>query len=881
MNTSEIRDKYLKFFETREHVVVASDSLVPENDPSVLFTPAGMNQFKDMFLGKGDLAYRRAASSQKCLRTGDIENVGRTAAHLTFFEMLGNFSFGDYFKKDAICWAWEFVTGELGLAEERFIATIYTDDDESFEIWHKEIGLPPEKIIRFGEKENFWPANAPSEGPNGPCGPCSELHYDQGKEFGCGKPDCGPDCDCDQWVEIWNLVFTQYNRKDGGVLDPLPSKNIDTGMGLERTAAIMQRVPIVQECDIFAPIVQAAAEHVGMAYERDGDAGPRLRRIADHVRAAAFCISDGVLPGNEGRSYVVRRLLRRAVADGKQLGAEESFLHDLVPVVAKVMGDAYPEVKQREGNISRIIQIEEDRFRETLDQGWRELQEKIETARSSSSKTLSGKDAFYLADTLGFPIEFTEQIAEEHGMTVDREGYEAELEQQRKRSKAGSKIAADIFATGPMAKIKDVAKPTEFMGYESLSGEGKVVGIIQGEESVESAEGGEVTLVLDKTPFYGESGGQLGDAGVLKSDTAEIKIADAKKVEGYILHVGELVRGGVKLGDSLQAVVDGDRRAAIRKNHTVTHLLHHALRQVLGEHAEQSGSLVAPDRLRFDFTHFSAVTPEELRKIEELVNEKIVKDDAVSGEVMPIAEARERGAIALFGEKYGDEVRMVSTGDYSKELCGGTHCDRTGEVGIFRILSEGSVAAGVRRIEAVTGARALEEIAKDQQLIQDICAALDSPKSQVLQRAQSAAKEVKSLRKEVDRLKSGAAQESSSDLLGLAEEIGGAKVVVHKLEDSSANGMRQMADSLRKSGGPVALALGTVSNGKVLFVVALTKDLVDRGLHAGKIAGETAKVAGGGGGGKPDMAQAGGKDPSKLDDALTRAKDLLTEALQG
>ncbi|NOZ22860.1 MAG: alanine--tRNA ligase [Planctomycetes bacterium] len=879
MKLSEIRQKYLKFFEDRGHVVVPSDSLVPENDPSVLFTPAGMNQFKDMFLGKGTGDYTRAASCQKCLRTGDIENVGRTSAHLTFFEMLGNFSFGDYFKKEAIEWAWEFVTGELGLPEERLVGTIYEDDDESFEIWSNVIGLPSEKIFRFGEKENFWPANAPSEGPNGPCGPCSEIHYDQGEVFSCGRPDCGPACNCDRWVEIWNLVFTQFDRGDGGVLDPLPSKNIDTGMGLERTAAVMQGVPMVQECDAFLPILNAAAEHVGVEYDRNGESGPRLRRIADHVRAVTFCISDGVLPGNEGRSYVVRRLLRRAVGDGKQLGAEESFLYKLAPVVAEAMSDVYPEVKQRRDNISRIIQIEEDKFRDTLDQGWRELQEKVERVKQSGQKTLPGKDAFYLADTLGFPIEFTEQVLADQGMTVDRDGYEAELEEQRKRSKAGSSMAADIFATGPMAEIKERAKPTEFVGYESTTGEGKVVGLIQGDTCVQEAEVGEVTIVLDRTPFYGESGGQVGDRGRLGGDGVEVEITDAKKTEGYILHVGKIKKGSVSLGDTLTAEVDADRRAAIRRNHTVTHLLHHALRQVLGEHAEQSGSMVAPDRLRFDFTHFSAVTPEELRKIEEIVNEKVASNEPVVARVMTLDDARARGAIALFGEKYGQRVRMVSAGDYSKELCGGTHCDCTGEIGLFRITSEQSVAAGVRRIEAVTGGRAFEEILKDEKLIQDLCTALDAPKSRLLQQAEQTAKEAKALRKEVERLKSGAARESASDLLASAEEVGGAKVVVRRLEDVSSAGMRQMADSLRKSGGPVALAFGTVEGGKVLFVVALTKDLVERGLHAGKIASEAAKIAGGGGGGRPDMAQAGGKDPSKVDAALGRAKDLFQEGL--
>jgi len=693
MKTDEIRRRFLEFFERRGHVIVPSDSLVPQNDPTLLFTGAGMNQFKEMFLGKGKLEFRRAASCQKCLRTADIEKVGKTSGHLTFFEMLGNFSFGDYFKREAIEWAWEFVTEELKLPPDKLAATVYKDDDESYQIWRDVIGIPADRIYRFGEEENFWPANAPSQGPNGVCGPCSEIHFDRGSSVGCGRAECNPGCDCDRYVEVWNLVFTQFDRRDGGVLEPLPQKNIDTGMGLERTAALMQGKILALENDVFMPLIEEAARAIGAEYRSDSESGARFRRIADHARAVTFCIADGVMPGNEGRGYVVRRLLRRAVADGWQLGCRNSFIHRLVPVVAQTMGAAYPEVAERAANIERVIQAEEERFLETIQNGWREMQERIEALKKSGAKVMSGKEAFYLADTLGFPLEFTEMLLAQEGLEVDRKGFEEEMARQRERSRATSQISQAIFDLGPLGEIKGEVPPTEFLGYEQLECKGKVLALLKDEKPVQSADGGEVAVILDRTPFYGEAGGQVGDTGAIKAPTGELRVRDCKRADGYILHIAEIASGRISVGEEVTASVDAERRRAIMRNHTATHLLHYALREVLGKHVEQSGSLVEPERLRFDFTHFAQVKPEEIERITEIVNRRILEDAPVNATEMTLTEAKQRGAIALFGEKYGEIVRVVEIGDFSKELCGGTHCRRTGEIGLFRIISEQSVAS--------------------------------------------------------------------------------------------------------------------------------------------------------------------------------------------
>jgi len=879
VKTDEIREKFLKFFEQRGHVIVPSDSLVPTNDPTLLFTGAGMNQFKDMFLGKGAMPYRRAASAQKCLRTADIENVGRTFGHLTFFEMLGNFSFGDYFKKEAITWGWEFVTQHMGLPPERLVATVYEKDDESYEIWRNAVGLPPEKIRRFDAKENFWPANCPAEGPNGVCGPCSEIHYDNGEEAGCGRPDCGPACKCGRFVEVWNLVFTQFERKDGGVLDPLPQKNIDTGLGLERAAAILQGKKYVLETDIFQPLLAHASKALGVEYQEGSPGGAKIRRIVEHARAVTFCIGDGVLPGNEGRAYVVRRLIRRAVADAWNFGLREPLIHELVPLLVNTMGHVYPEIAERRENIAKIIKGEEERFIDTIEQGWRELQKRINKLKASGAKLMPGEEAFFLADTLGFPLEFTESILKEHGLAVDRERFEAEMERQRSRSKAGSVIADSIFDGGPLSKVKDFAPETEFTGYETLNGDAAVLAVIRDADLVDSVEGGKATLILDRTPFYGEAGGQVGDTGTVEADGLEARITDTKKVEGYILHEVEIVKGRVSKGQAVTARVDADRRNAIRRNHTVTHILHHALRSVLGKHVEQSGSLVAPDRLRFDFTHFSALEPEQLEKAARMVNQLIMRDDPVRTDEMSLKEARAAGAIALFGEKYGETVRVVKIGDYSMECCGGTHVERTGQIGFFKILSEQSVAAGIRRIEAVTGTAALDIVTERDRLLRGVSEFLKTPPDGILGRLHELSRELKDARKEIERLRKGEARETLADVFAAADDVKGTKVVARVMQDTSVDGLRSMADALRKTAPSVAVVLGTVTKGKPVIITALTRDLVERGLHAGEICGEAARKMGGGGGGKPHMAQAGGRNAEALGDAVEAAKQLIASRL--
>ena len=879
MKTDELRQLYLDFFKGKGHTLWPSDTLVPsEDDQTVLFTPAGMNQFKDMFAGRRSLGFTRAATSQKCLRTGDIENVGKTPVHHTFFEMLGNFSFGDYFKREAIEWAWEFVVEVLKFDETRLYASVHMDDDEAFDIWNSVIGIPKDEIRRYDDKENFWPANAPKDGPNGPCGPCSEIFYDHGDEYGCGKPECDLNCDCRRYVEIWNLVFTQFERKDGGVLDPLPSKNIDTGMGLERTAAVLQGCYYNFDIDILRPIVDAACKDMGIEYDQD-TVGPSVRRIADHVRAVTFCIADGVLPSNEGRGYIERRLIRRAVRDGVQLGMNDAFLYRLVPVVAELMGGVYPEVAQRADNIARIIQAEEDRFHQTLDQGNRLLEDLTDKMRKSGETVLKGGEAFRLYDTYGFPLEMTEAILEEQGLSVDREGFDTEMERQREQARAASGISTEVFDTGPVAELKGRSQSTAFLGYEQTSAEGKVVGIIRDDALVDDADTGqEITVVLDRTPFYGEAGGQVGDTGVLIGKNCCFAVRNTKKTADLILHVGEIESGSLSVGDAVTAEVDCERRMAIMRNHTATHLLHYALRQVLGERAEQSGSLVASHRLRFDFTHFEAVSDEELAEIERIVNDKILAAAPVEATEMSLDEARAAGAIALFGEKYGAEVRLVNTGGFSKELCGGTHLYSTGPIGSFRILREQSVAAGIRRIEAVTGQGALDYVNERLGLLRDMCRALNVQEADVVKRAESLVDEAKALRKQIQELKKSGGP-AKVDALEGAEKIGDITVVCRRVDGASGDDMRTMTDQIRQSAKSAVILLGAESKGKAVLVAAATPDAVKKGIKAGDLVKEAASICGGGGGGRPDMAQGGGPNATKLDAALEGVAKTIRETL--
>ena len=880
MKAHEVRTAYLEFFRKRGHTVYSSDSLVPDNDPSLLFTGAGMNQFKDMFLGRGTHDFTRATTSQKCLRTGDIDNVGRTPFHHTFFEMLGNFSFGDYFKEEAIEWAWEFLLDDMGLDAKDLVVSVYTDDDEASGLWEKKIGVPADKIYRYGEGANFWPAYVISEGPNTVCGPCSEIHYDWGEQHGCGQPTCDPECDCRRYTEVWNLVFTQFDRKDGGVLEPLPNKNIDTGMGLERMTAVMQGVRTSFEADLFQPIIGEICSLAGVEYDSGKPESSLIRRIADHARAVAFCLADGVLPSNEGRGYVERRLLRRAAANGAQLGLTEPFVHKLVPVIDSVMGDAYPEVRSRKDNIARLMQIEEERFHDTLMQGTKRLDELVEKLSASGEKVLSGSEAFRLYDTYGFPVDIAQSILEAKGLDVDMDGFEAEMTKQRELARGSSAITEDVFDTGPMAKVKQISKGTQFVGNDQPETEAEVIAIIKAEETVESAtEGDEVIVVLDRTTLYGETGGQTGDTGQIAGPNGSLRVVDAKKVETYVQHFASVESGTLNVGDRVTTTADWERRAAIRRNHTATHLLHHALREVLGEHAEQSGSLVAPDHLRFDFSHFQAMTDDERKQVEDIVNAKILANEPVSAAEMSMDQAKGQGAIALFGEKYGEKVRLVRCGDYSKELCGGSHVGRTGDIGLFSIRAETSAAAGIRRIEAITGADVASCLRDRDALIREVCGAINAQEGALIERAEGLLQEIKSLKKAVQEAKKSGGTASAKSLIAEAKEVAGTRIVTYGAGDvDDSNELRQLADSLRQTGSVASILAGVVK-GNPLLVVALTKDLVQKGLKAGDIAKAAAKHIKGGGGGKPDLAQAGGKDASGIPASLEAGAKMVEDAL--
>lgn len=880
MKTNEIRRRFLRFFEQKGHTTFPSDSLIPTNDPTLLFTGAGMNQFKNMFLGTNTSKVSRAVTSQKCLRTGDIENVGRTSSHHTFFEMLGNFSFGDYFKREAIDWAWEFLLKEMKLPEERLSVSVFEDDNEAYDLWHKHVGVPTNKIFKFGEKDNFWPSCAPSQGPNGPCGPCSEIFYDQGPDVGCGRKECDPSCDCDRYVEVWNLVFIQFDRKDGGKLDPLTRKGIDTGMGLERMARVQQGVLSNFEIDIFSPIIQQIAQIAGTKYDPQGKDAVLMRRIADHARAVVFCISDGVLPGNEGRGYVERRLLRKAVRDGVQLGIEKSFLCELVPVICDVMEDPYPEVKQRRENIARIIKSEEERFLLTLEQGTSMLEELMKELLKTGQKVLPGVEAFHLYDTCGFPLEMTESILDEKGLSVDREGFEKEMALQRERSRKSSAMTGEVFDSGPLGKLKAVAKGTKFLGYTQTESSGKILAILEGDTLVDAAEKGqEVSVVLDQTPFYAEAGGQIGDSGQIQSENGNLEVVTTQKLDDLILHKCKVIKGRVSTGESVVSTVDSAKRNAIRRSHSATHLLHHVLRQVVGQHAEQSGSLVLPDRLRFDFNHFAAVTREELSRIEDVVNEKIMGNNSVETQEMSLDEAKASGAMALFGEKYGEAVRVVNIGSYSRELCGGTHVRSTGEIGLFKIMSEASIAAGIRRIEALTGAAAINNIRQKEGVVSELCSLLKTPENQLLQRIEGVLEDAKKLNKEIQQLKQGSIGKVTDTLIANAKEVSGVKIITQKLEGVNVEDLRNTADALRKLVESIAIVLGATEDGRVILITCFSKDLTKRGLHAGHIAKDIAKIVGGGGGGKPDMAQAGGQLTDKLDEALQTSYKIISEKI--
>jgi alanyl-tRNA synthetase len=877
MKTDEIRRRFLDFFRALDHRICPPDLLVPASDPSLLFTGAGMNQFKDEFYGRGDRSLKRAATCQKCLRTGDIENVGRTTKHLTFFEMLGNFSFGDYFKSEAIRWAWQFMRAELGIPEEEMVVSIYEGDDEAEKTWQEEVGLPREKVFRFGEDENFWPPNARTEGPNGPCGPCSEIFYDAGG--GCGKPTCDPSCDCSRYVELYNLVFQQYDRRDDGTLQPLPMQNIDTGMGLERVAAVMQGVRSVFETDIFAPIIETICHVAGRRPAPGSPQESGIRRIADHARAVVFCIADGVIPSNEERGYVVRRLLRRAVRDGLQLGIAEPFMTRLIEPVIEAYADPYPELAESRAHLQTVIGEEEKAFQKTVERGSALLTQHIAALKRQRATVLRGKEVFDLYQTYGFPLEMTESILAEEGMSVDVQGFLREMEAHQQLSRSGAAFEEAVFVTGPLARLQEQHPPSEFTGYSTLESAGELIGIVSEDSLIEEAgEGDKVAFVLDRTPAYAESGGQVGDEGVIVADgggAAEFAFDEVRKEKGFFLHLGRVNRSSFRAGDRVRCRVDKHLRMATARNHTATHLLHWALRQVLGEHAKQSGSHVSPQRLRFDFANPTELGADRLRRIEDLVNEKILEDEPAVATRMGLSEAREAGAVALFGETYGDIVRVLSIGDFSRELCGGTHCERTGEIGLFRITRESSVAGGVRRIEAVTGTGVLERLRHREEQIGALCETLSTQDDNLLRRAEDLLGEIRSLQKQLQQERERAARSAASgSLIDRAEEVGGVRAVIARMPGGPA-ALRSAADVLRRDNEGLVCALASTEGDKVALVVGVSADLVEQGVSARELVGKAAEVVGGGGGGRDDLAQAGGPDVERLDEAFDRVRALL------
>jgi alanyl-tRNA synthetase len=865
MTSSEIRASFLEFFRKNGHTVVPSSSLVPGNDPTLLFTNAGMVQFKDVFLGKDTRSYSRAASAQRCVRAGgkhnDLENVGYTARHHTFFEMLGNFSFGDYFKREAIHFAWNYITGTLGIPKERLWTTVYKEDDEAQRIWTEEIRIDPTRCTRMGEQSNFW-----SMGETGPCGPCSEIFYDHGPDVPGGPPG-SPDEDGDRYVEIWNLVFMQYDRSADGVLVALPKPSVDTGMGLERVAAVMQGVHSNYDIDLFKALIREAAEITGT---RDLDS-PSLRVIADHIRACTFLIIDGVVPSNEGRGYVLRRIIRRAIRHGYKLGQTQPFFYKLVPTLVREMGDYYTELVQGEARAAQILAQEESRFAETLTTGMALLDG--ETAKLTSS-VIPGETVFRLYDTYGFPVDLTADVARERGYTIDQQGFEAAMAAQRDRGRSASKFG--------VVALKDSVKlsgKTGFSGYDRLVGSGRITALIFDGAVVDTLSvGQEGQVVLDETPFYAEGGGQMGDSGTLSSPGARFTVRDTQRIGASFAHVGVVESGTLMMGDELEARVDGERRSAIALNHSATHLLHAALRAVLGKHVQQKGSLVAPDRLRFDFSHTQAVPTDDLRKIEEMVNRAIRRNDPAQTRVMALDDAVAAGAMSLFGEKYESDVRVLSFGDFSMELCGGTHVERTGDIGLFKITSETGVAAGVRRIEAVTGQAAYEWVVRLDQVVRDIAGVLRGSREDVDEKVRELVDRSKRLEKEVQQLKSKLATGQGGDVSAQAKAVGGVKVLALQVEGADAKALRDSVDHLKQKLGSSVVVLATVQDGKVVLVAGVSADLVAQ-LKAGDIAGAVAAQVGGRGGGRADFAQAGGTQPENLAAALASVEGLVRNRL--
>ena len=871
---NELRELFLSFFESKGHLRLPSFSLVPQNDASILLINAGMTPMKPWFKGEEEPPRRRVCTCQKCIRTGDIDNVGKTARHGTYFEMLGNFSFGDYFKKEAIAYSWEFLTQVLGIDPQRLYPSVYLDDDESFEIWNKQIGIPADRIFRFGKEDNFW------EHGSGPCGPCSEIYYDRGPEYGCGKPDCTVGCDCDRYMEIWNNVFSQFDNDGHGNYTELKQKNIDTGMGLERLACVMQGVNSLFEVDTVMNITRHVSRLTGAEYGQSRERDVSLRVITDHIRSATFMICDGILPSNEGRGYVLRRLLRRAARHGKLLGVDKPFLFEVVDTVIQENGHHYTELKERRDYIVRVVRVEEENFAKTIDGGLKIFREMLEGHRAKGEKTFSGADAFKLYDTYGFPIDLTQEMVEEAGMSVDKEAFDQLMQEQKARAREARKALGDLGWAG-VEFGKDIPE-TQFVGYEQLVTDGKLLAIVAEEEMRDEVVAGtDAILVLDQTTMYAEMGGQVGDHGMIEGPGGVFQVSNVQKNKGgKFMHYGVVKSGVFKLGDTVTVSVDAQRRKAIRRAHSATHLLHEALKRVLGDHVHQAGSLVEPDRLRFDFTHFEAITAEQLAQIDAIVNDAVLEGYPIVTEVLPIGEAKKKGAVAMFGEKYGDVVRVVEMGDFSMEFCGGTHLDNTARVGPFRIKSESSIASGVRRIEATVGKLSLEVMNKNQEMLFHAAQVLKTTPGDLAAKVEQQVAETKELRHALDKIKAEASLGEARQFLMSAKEVKGLKVLTVNKNDLDANALRRMGDFLRDKEPGVVAVLSSVNGEKVTFLAVCGKEAVARGLKAGDLVKLVAGICGGKGGGKPDSAMGGGTDVLKVDDALAAVDDFVAEKAQ-
>ena len=875
MTGQELRNKFLQYFKDRQHAVVGSYPLVPKNDPSLLFTNAGMVQFKDVFLGDEKREYTRAVTVQKCVRAGgkhnDLEMVGRTSRHHTFFEMLGNFSFGDYFKKEAIQYGWEFLTEVIGLPRDRLYISVFQDDDEAFNIWANNMKMPRERIFRMDEKDNFW-----AMGPTGPCGPCSEIFIDQGKNMGCGKSSCAVGCDCDRYLEIWNLVFMQFDRDTSGKLTPLPKPSIDTGMGLERLAAVVQGRTTNYDTDLMMSIINESAKITGCVYGKDDEVNVSLRVLTDHARASTFLIGDGVIPSNEGRGYVLRKIMRRALRHGKLLGQKNPFFHKITSKVIEDFKGAYPDLTSNSDFIKRVVLNEEESFGSTLNFGTQRLEEILQKVQKEKLPSIPGEEIFKLYDTYGFPTDLVEETAKDAGLKMDMAGYEKAMQEQKSKAMASWKGSGEKEVAPFYKEFAQSSVPTKFEGYISNEENATILAILREETKIETAnQGDDIELLVDRTPFYGESGGQVGDSGTAFNDNVRLELLNAiKPLPGLIVHKAKILNGSIKTGDSLTLRIDKFNRKNTALNHSATHLLHAALKEVLGEHIKQAGSLVAPDRLRFDYTHFSPLTEKERHKTESLVNEKIRDNIQVSTKEMEIEEALKEGAMALFGEKYGDQVRVVSVPGFSKELCGGTHVSATGDIGLFRIVSEGGIASGVRRIEAVTGAAAYHKVNSEHESLSTIRSVLKAPANEELSKVKKLLEKNRELEKEILLLKEKIVSGKDSSEEDDIQKMGGISFLIKNLDGTDAKTLRTYIDNAKnklKSGIVVA---GSVADGKVAMAAGVTKDLTKK-FHAGDIIKEIAVIVGGSGGGRPDMAQAGGTHTDKLDEALKKAEEII------